>query len=150
MLGYAWRPPCTNRRGGPHHSFLRMVTTTRSLTWLEHGRHANGATRPTMQRMRAWRAATPPPLLPRGGPRLGRTSHGASCHDYIFQTSFLSPHNLFALFLPYSSRYPFRSSTYEVPIGMCQVFRLHSGLRALNGILLVYSVVRVICVVGVY
>ena len=76
-----------------------------------------------------------------------RTSRGASCHDYIFQTSFLSPHNLFALPLPYSSRYTLPSSTCEVPIGTCQVFKLQSGLRAPNGILLVCSVVRVICVV---
>ena len=32
--------------------------------------------------------------------------------------------NLFALPLPYSSRYPLPSSTCEVPIGTCQVFRL--------------------------
>ena len=116
---FAWWPPY-NQRHAPHHA------THASMA----GRHAAAIAT-------TWRSAS------------RRTSCGASRHDYIFQTSFLSPHNLFVLPLPYSSHYPLPSFTSVVPIGTCQVFRLQFVLRAPIRVLLVCSVVRVICAVGV-
>ena len=96
----------------------------------------------------AWRATTPLSCLPRGGLRLG-----GLCVALFATTIYSKPHfsllTLFTLPLLYSSHYPLPSSTCQVPVGTCQVFRLRSRLRALNGILLVCLVVCVICVVGV-
>ena len=145
-MAVAWRPPWQNFMASRHDACVKWWGAGRHS---HGGGHPNSATRPTTQLMQAWQTAMQPPLLPRGGPRLSGRSVALPATTISSQTSFLSPHNLFALPLPYSSRYPLPSSTCEVPIGTCQVFRLRSGLRALNGILLVCSVVRVICVVGV-
>ena len=112
---------------------MRVAATMRKTAWrpAPHGYvHVGYQTHHDVARGVAACYATIYPFTLRSA--TGRTLHGACRHDYNFQSSFLSAHNLFVLPLSNPSCYPLPLSTCEVPIGTCQVFMLQSGLRALK------------------